>query len=85
MSLKKYIVPQRGKRMYLISHNSTIVKQHLIRIEMEEILTQKKKTIRRRRKKKADRKLTYLFLGFFSKIYQIYTNLKYVKLRYCMT
>lgn len=43
MSLKKYIVAQRGKRMYLISHNSTIVKQHLILIEMEEILTQKKK------------------------------------------
>lgn len=73
MSLKKYIVAQRGKRMYLISHNSTIVKQHLIRIEMEEILTQKK-TIRRRRKKKADRKLTYLFLVFFQR-YIKYTRI----------
>lgn len=74
MSFKKYIVAQRGKRMYLISHNSTIVKQHLIRIEMEEILTQKKKTIRRRRKKKADRKLTYLFWGFFQR-YIKYTRI----------
>lgn len=84
MSLKKYIVAQRGKRMYLISHNSTIVKQHLIRIEMEEILTQKK-TIRRRRKKKSRPQINLFVFGFFSKIYQIYTNLKYVKLRYCMT
>lgn len=51
---------------------------------MEEILTQKKKQFDEDVKKKADRKLTYLFWGF-SKIYQIYTNLKYVKLRYCMT
>lgn len=70
MSLKKYIVAQRDKRMYLISHNSTIVKQHLIRIEMKEILTQKK-TIRRRRKKKADR---ICFLGFFQR-YIKYTRI----------
>lgn len=67
MSLKKYIVAQRGKRMYLISHNSTIVKQHLIRIEMEEILTQKKKTIRRRRKKKSRPQINLFVFGFFFK------------------
>lgn len=74
MSLKKYIVAQRGKRMYLISHNSTIVKQHLIRIEMEEILTQKKKQFDADVKKKADRKLTYLFLVFFQR-YIKYTRI----------